>query len=121
MLTDLSPDEAFKVARRHLEERAASGDLAGMYDKWLRLLFVHGEQYQAAIAAHDGPSAASAMVSAIVATSIMIPAEEQNLPAMKLFAVLADIIATAWLVAPTAQGPDKAATGGEDHGTDSPE
>lgn len=96
MSPDLTAEEAFRVARRHLEERAAKGDLAAMYDKWLRILVVAGREYESGIATEDGRHAAAAMLEAIVSTSAMIPAEDQNGPAVKLFAALASIIATAW-------------------------
>ncbi len=86
--------DAFKLARQQLEERAASGDLAGAYDKWLRILHVEGENYRAAVNSNppDYRAAAGAALGGIGATSAMIPLEPQNLPALHLLEALSDMI-----------------------------
>lgn len=90
----LSLEDAFRVARQQLEERAASGDLAGAYDKWLRILHVEGETYQAAVnsAPPDYKAAAGAALGGILATEAMIPVEPQNLPALQLLEALRDMV-----------------------------
>lgn len=90
----LSLADAFKVARQQLEERAASGDLVGAYDKWLRILHVEGENYRAAVNSDppDYRAAAGAALGGIGATAAMIPVEPQNLPALHLLEALSDLI-----------------------------
>lgn len=86
--------DTFRLARQQLEERATSGDLAGAYDKWLRILHVEGECYRAAVNSDppDYRAAAGAALGGIVATSAMIPVEPQNLPALHLLEALSDMI-----------------------------
>jgi hypothetical protein len=86
--------EAFRIAREQLEERAANGDLAGMYDKWLRILHVEGENYRSALssAPPDYRAAAGAALGALIATAGMIPVEPQNLPSLQLLQALQEMI-----------------------------
>lgn len=85
-------EHAFYIARQQLEARVASGDLAGAYDKWLRLMHVEGVEYSGAVKSGDMRSAAMAALGALVVTADMIPVEPQNLPALMLLDALRDMI-----------------------------